>query len=352
MSNAISPLGFVVGAGSIGRRHALSLARRCERLIVVDPSAEARHWVQSKVAVPVLTTSTLGSALEGVGADVASAVAVIANWGPDHAGTFHALADAGFRRILCEKPMAHSPIEAWSMARRAREDDLRLTFGMYLRYAGLPEFVAHHLQECAGGPPIMLAVHGGAQCLVTNGIHFLDLACALFGETPRSVWAEAVDGRINPRSPDLGFWEGTAVWAFSAGRSATVTLSNGSSVSSAMHVYGPNGRIDLSSPSSLDGPVSVAARDRREIERDPRVTRVGDLTRQMTYGRGFEPQRDPTEQQLDELIGASPISYPPERAAAVMEALLATLASAEEGRRIKLPLSPDDPLYGRTWPVS
>ena len=198
----------------------------------------------------------------------------------------------------------------------------------------------------------MLAVHGGAQCLVTNGIHFLDLACALFGETPESVWAEARDDRINPRSPELGFWAGTAVWSFSKGRTASISLTNGSSVSSAMHVYGPTGRIDLHSPSSLDRPVTVGSRDQSEIARDPRVTRVGDLAKQTTFWSGLEPQRDPTERQFDELEGSEALTYSPETAAAVMEALLATLASAVEGRRVSLPLTDDDPMRTRTWPVS
>ncbi len=318
----------------------------------VDPSADARRWIEEHLSVSVVTSDRLQPALEDVGGDASSAIAVIANWGPDHAATFHALVDAGIRRILCEKPMAHSAEAAWEMARRAERDGVRLSFGMYLRYAGMPAFIMSQLEAHAGGAPVMLAVHGGAQCLVTNGIHFLDLACALFGEAPESAWAEAVDGGINPRSPGLGFWGGTAVWSFSGGRSASITLSNASSVSSAMHVYGPNGRIDLASPSSLDRPVSVGSRDPQEIARDPRVTRVGDLVRSTTFSRGFVPQQDPTERQLDELEGSSPLTYEPRHAAAVMEAMLAALASSAEGRRVPLPLDPADPIYTRAWPVS
>lgn len=346
------PLGVVVGAGSIGRRHALALARRCERMIVVDPSDDARRWVEAHAGVPVTTAATLDPALEGVASEASKAIAVIANWGPDHAETFHALVDAGFTRLLCEKPLAHSPWAAWQIARRAEREGLRLTFGMYLHYAGLHSFLRNELAERAGGEAVMLSVHGGAQCLVTNGIHFLDLACGVFGEEPQAVWAETTDGRINPRSPDLGFWAGTAVWSFSNARSAAITLSNQSSVSSAMHVYGPTGRVDLASVSGLDRPISVGSRDPREISRDPRVTRVGDLTTVTTYTRGFIDQSDSTERQFDELEGTTQLSYPPSRAAAVLEALLAALASSDEGRRIALPLSPEDPVFEREWAAS
>jgi predicted dehydrogenase len=346
------PLGVVVGAGSIGRRHAQALARRCERMIVIDPSADARRWVEAHVSAPITTAAALEPALEGVTSEASQAIAVIANWGPDHAETFHTMVDAGFTRLLCEKPLAHSPQAAWQIAQRAEREGLRLTFGMYLHYAGLPAFLTSELAEHAGGDAVMVSVHGGAQCLVTNGIHFLDLACGLFGEEPRAVWAEAVDGRINPRSPDLGFWAGTAVWSFSNGRSASISLSNHSSVSSAMHVYGPTGRIDLASVSGLDRPISVGSRDPREIARDPRVTRVGDLATIKTYRRGFAHEPDATERQFDELMGTMPLSYPPSRAAAVLEATLAALASSDEGRRIALPLSPEDPIYHREWAAS
>lgn len=342
----------VVGVGSIGRRHARRLADRCDRLIVVDPSPEARRWAEESLPVPVVAEATLEPALEAARLEATSAIGVIANWGPDHAATFHAMVDAGFKRILCEKPMAHSPYAAWQMARRAEREGVRVTFGMYLRYSGVPRFLTDQLGSRGGGAPVMLAVHGGAQGLVTNGIHFLDLACALFDAEPESVWAEAVDDRINPRSPDLGFWAGVASWAFSGGRSAAIAFSNASSVSSAMHVYGPTGRIDLASPTSSDGAITVGSRDPLEIARDPRVTRVGDLVTLTTFARGFAPVRDPIEQQYDELLGSGPSTYPPSRAAAVLEAMLAALASSAQGRRVSLPLASDDPFYGQTWPVS
>lgn len=175
-------------------------------MIVVDPLAGSRDWAEQNLGIPVRTFAELDPAISSTRFDAALAIGVISNWGPNHASTFHALVDAGVRRILCEKPMAHPPQAAWDIARRAERDDVRVTFGMYLRYAGLPSFLLSQLDEHGGGAPVMLAVHGGAQWLVTNGIHFLDLAYAVFGELPWSVWAEAVDDRINPCSRTLGFW--------------------------------------------------------------------------------------------------------------------------------------------------
>lgn len=343
---------LVVGIGSVGRRHARRLADRGLRLVVVDPSPDARRWAQAQLPADTVTASTLAEALGTMGAEAASAIGVIANWGPDHAPTFHALVDAGFRRVLCEKPLANSPAAARAMAQRAEREGVTMTFGTYLRYTGVAAFLRQQLEAHAGGPPVMVAVHGGAQCLVTNGIHLLDLACALFDAEPTAVWSDAVDGRLNPRSPDLGFWAGTAVWSFPNGRSATITLTNASSVASAMHVYGPAGRVDLAYPLADAGAITVGARDPREIARDPRVTRTGELTLLKTFVRGAAPERDGTDVQLDELTGAAPPSYPPARAAAVLEALLAALASSAEGRRIDLPLSPDDPAFERAWPAS
>lgn len=98
--------------------------------------------------------------------------------------------------------------------------------------------------------------------------------------------------------------------------------------------------------------VTEGARDPNEIERDPRVTRVGDVRQHAGFDLGFQPQLDPTERQLDELEGLAPLSYSPALAAGVLEAMLATLPSAKQGRRVELPLSEEDPIYELAWPVS
>ena len=48
-------------------------------------------------------------------------------------------------------------------------------------------------------------VNGGANCIVTNGIHFLDLACSVFEKEPTNVFAKVESKNINPRGKHLGF---------------------------------------------------------------------------------------------------------------------------------------------------
>src|SRR5690606_39861822 len=72
--NPSTPLGCVVVAGSIGRRHAQRLAKRCERMVFVDPSDGARQWGQDHLDVPVSAYARLEAALDGAGPDLASAL--------------------------------------------------------------------------------------------------------------------------------------------------------------------------------------------------------------------------------------------------------------------------------------
>ena len=60
----------------------------------------------------------------------------------------------------------------------------------------------------------MISVNGGAAGIVTNGIHYLDLAISIFNSSPKSVFSNLFSSSINPRSSDLDFWEGTAYFNF------------------------------------------------------------------------------------------------------------------------------------------
>jgi hypothetical protein len=75
-----------------------------------------------------------------------------------------------------------------------------------------------------------VVVTGGAKCLATNGIHQLSLACRLFDDFPTKVIADIRNDSINPRSADLSFLEGTAVFSFPTNKFISINFSNSSRV--------------------------------------------------------------------------------------------------------------------------
>lgn len=345
MNSSSRSIGLVIGAGSIGLQHVIRLGKRYERVLVVDPLAEARDRAVSSVP-NARAFATLHEALADIGDAAGSVTAVIANWGPDHAATFDQLAHVGIRRVLCEKPMVHSIAAARGMVERARADGIRLGVNLPRRYSGVVPALNKIATETLDGPIVNIVVEGGAQCLVTMGIHWLDMATALFGALPTGVMARVRDGAINPRSPSLGYWEGTMVWDYPDGRSLTIALSNGSSVSATMHLYARNGRIDV----HPDGSVEVGRRREEELQRFSRVTRTGKVVPQLVTLNGLVA--DPTSVQLDELDGEGPLSFPAQDAAATLEACLAGLWASEAGLHVALPLDASHPATAREWPAS
>lgn len=339
-------VGVVVGLGSVGRRHALTMQSRYERNLVIDPDGSAAQQAEEILGSDVEVFRSLPEAHTRLRDLAPQVTAVVSNWGPDHFDTFSFLVDAGVRRILVEKPLAGSISDAWTMVDLTVRHDVRAIVGTARRYNGLIELVRATFAE-VDDAPVALVGHGGAQCVVTTGMHWLDFACGIFEENPSWVQASLEDDGANPRSPELGFWSGSAAWGFSGARSAVLTYSNQSSVSGTVAIYGRNSRLDISSSDEL----SFSCRNAAEVQQDPRVTRCG-AAELITLLPPPGSQVSSTALMLDVLDSDTPLSFGLAEAAPVAEALLAALVSSDRGSRIELPLDQGHPDFQRKWPAS
>jgi len=350
--NTIDPrapeVGLLLGYGSIGRLHARALAGLAQRLVIVDshPSARARAALDHPSAVVHATLAATDSE-PGVGPHT---LAVIATWGPSHAELFEALAARGVRRLLCEKPLATSVAAADTMVRRADRDGIALTSHHYFRGSGLVAAFQRLARELNLGDPVAVVTNGGAACLVTNGLHWVDLASALFGGGARAVVSTAHDDRINPRSADLGFYGGSAVWDFGDGRELSLTFTNASSVYPMTHVHYRDAVVTL----DYDYEVVVYRRDGDDVARSPAVTRTGPA-RQVAFKGQLPGVLDgPCALQdcLSRLWAGDTSPAPPTAALAALNGTIGALLAAREGRRIALPILPTSPEGREVWPIT
>lgn len=338
---------MIVGYGSVGRKHAAEMAALFPSLGIVDTKESARRAAAGDH--PGARVGVNLEELDAVDLPWASAVAVIATWGPTHARLFHALVDRGVRRILSEKPLAASVADAVAMAERAAREGVRLEVHHYFRYGGMGASIRRLLAEHGLGEPVSLVVTGGAACAVTNGIHWLDLATELFGAEPRSVVGDLRTRAINPRSPDLGFYGGTAAWDFGGDRRLTLSLSNDSSVAMEARLYMRDAVADL------DENLRARLRRRSGGEGSGRpVTRTGAAEEVLFDGvlPGTRSHREGIRLAV-ESVGADgpPICSAADGAAAVSGCIGALLASREE-RRIPLPIDPQSDWGREPWPIS
>ena len=289
-------IGLLIGAGSMGKRHAKFLAQKYSEVIVVDRDPTLEACITQELRQQDVFFPNVESALSKIGTRCSQVTAIIATLGPDHVSTFNRLVDAGVKRILCEKPLSNSIANARQMVDRSVRDNVRFTVGLQRRRSGLVPQLLEAAEKHLGGLPVAIVGHGGAHCLMTTGMHWIDLAIDVFGEAPTSVTALAEPDMINPRGKDLEMWAGVAGWSFSRGRYLSLTYSNLSSVEGTLHMYCPTGRLDVA-PS---GDWQMYQRDADQIKNDPRITRVGEAT----FQPGFvvdNPTIHPTLVALNEL---------------------------------------------------
>ena len=340
-------IGILVGAGSIGKRHAKKLIEQYGLVIVVDPEPSLSNWVETELRSQDLYFSELSAALANIGSNANQATAVIANLGPEHFSTFNQLADAGIKRILCEKPMAVSIKQIDVMIARIKSDNILFTVGIQRRYTDLCSVLRSIGEKYLGGKPVAVVGHGGAQCLITTGMHWIDLCIDLFQDNPKAVSAIAHPQKISPRSPLLEMWSGTAAWAFSNNRYLTLTYSNSSSVEGELVIYCPTGRIEI----DPNGVITMHQRKSSEVLTDKRITRVGEALSSGVIE--INPQVvHPTIQMLNELDTGVELTYSTTAAAIAANAALGLLISATTKHEIQLPVSNMSEYYGFEWSVT
>ena len=337
--------GLLVGAGSIGKRHAKVMADRYSILHVVDPSEQSRAWASETFGSLAVTHGNLDGALRQIGS--ADVTAVVATLGPLHRENVSRLIDHGVRRIYCEKPFASSIEDGHHLAELADRTSTRVIVGLQRRYSTLVDQILQFGRDHLGGDPVSIVGHGGAQCLITTGMHWVDLAVDLFRGFPSAVSGLGSADRMNPRGTDLDVWQGTAVWQFSSGRLLTLTYSNHTSVDGFLSIYCPRGRVDI----CPDGVIRAFRRDDAEVECDPRITRTGEAV--VVDAQVFAPPSvHPVARALDELESDGPLTYSTRDAARSLECALAALVAFESRRTVPLPLEKSSEYYSRQWAVT
>lgn len=339
----------LIGFGSVGCRHAEVLSRRVSSLAIVDPLPRARASAQARypraVVLPALDH------LWQLPWDWRDVFVVIATWGPSHYDVFIDCVEHGVRYIVCEKPLAHSLYAAHRMVEWAEAKDVSLGVNHVQRYLGVDTGLRLLSERYDLGEPQSIVVHGGASCLVTNGIHFVDLAISLLGGQPLRVVSTAYGEAMNPRSKSLLFYGGTAVWSFAAGREAVITLSNRSSVFPTFTVYYLSAVIHLCDFRR----VVVLRRDPSEMSPDLPVTRTGKATEVLYDGPvpgAPSSVADAFDRLYGEVLERRPVTFRPRQAYEALQACIGALLAAENRFAVDLPIVPQSLAGRRAFSIS
>ena len=236
------------------------------------------------------------------------------------------------------------------MIRQAEVLGIALGVHHHHRYSEFIPGLKRLADELGVGEPCAIVIHGGATGLVTNGVHYLDLASELFGRGPESVVSTAFGEPINPRSPDLMFYGGTAVWSFGEGREMTICFSNRSSIFRSTAIYYRDAVMQV----ARTWDVEVRRRARDELEKFPAVTRTGEPTDVAFQGPvpGLRSGYERTAILLGEIESGTVEVFPPSIALQTLGACIGALEAGRSHHAIALPIDPDSEIGRAEWPIS
>jgi predicted dehydrogenase len=223
---------ILYGCGSIGKRHLAELDKFCEKLTVVEKSTEVRQRIKIQYGEKIQTFESVEEVTESN-----FDVAVISTWGPDHLEHLEELSTFKPKFLFFEKPLESSLVKVDLIERKIRSMGIPAAINFHLRFSPLYQKLISLLKSQVYGDITNISISGGAKCMSTNGIHWLDFVSNLIAEQPKSVFADLDFKQINPRAKDLAFIGGVSVWRYSQDRTLAIDFSNRSYSDLTMTVY-------------------------------------------------------------------------------------------------------------------
>ena len=199
---------ILVGYGSIGKRHFELLSIYSDRIAIIDPIINTLNLDSTKHTI----YANLADFLEleyyknkNFGADT---LVVLANWGPDHFEYYKKFKNLGFKKFLIEKPIVSKLKDLINIKYDLENLNTMVWSNFHLRFdTGIGRLI-RYVTENNFGRLELFSIIGGAKCLSTTGIHWLDLFCYLNDSPVKEAFIDAVNDLTNPRSDELVYLSG------------------------------------------------------------------------------------------------------------------------------------------------
>lgn len=220
-------LALLIGCGSIGKMHLAFLTSSGYQVFVIDPNINPSEFKykpdQAIFFKSIDHVKTEFDERSKVARN--NLIGVVANWGPDHMTTIKALIELGVTKLLIEKPLV-SKLSDLQKLEIYEKQGIILWCNYHIRFSNgmknLLEFQNRHSIKT----PISISVIGGAKCIATNGIHWIDFALQLFKADPISIQSNIQSQFMNPRHKDLVFLEGHISCSFEDSKLLHINYTN------------------------------------------------------------------------------------------------------------------------------
>lgn len=235
---------ILIGFGSIGKRHLSELATRSNYVAVFDFQNRNPEIIDSYNNVEFFSDwERLLKSKKRFD------IGVVATWGPTHLEVFKKLVNIDTPNILIEKPMASSLDSVNKILEIASKHEVRLFENFHFRYSRLKATLDYLEKKYKLGKLLQLNLSGGAKCISTTGIHYLDFCEFLLNDRPTCVMADLQASYINPRSESLLIYGGVSTWRYNNNFRLTMNFSNDSFAENEIEFVWKNAKAILSNSS-------------------------------------------------------------------------------------------------------
>lgn len=223
----------LVGLGSIGLTHLEHISNKFNDILIIDKDIEVVEKAEKLLGSKKFYFATN---IKNINKELGLNYAVIANWGPDHFKTLEFLQYLGIKNYIIEKPITDSIADLLKIKRLRDKNSLKIFVNFQWTNSPLLDIIKKVNVKFKLGRLVIVNVTGGAKCIATNGIHYLDLANRLFSSNPIQVISNLYNSEINPRRKDFLFLGGAASWEYLGDRYLNINFSNQSRISPSMEM--------------------------------------------------------------------------------------------------------------------
>ena len=259
---------LIIGFGSIGRNYGKYIKNTYKNhtLNVVDPSIDSKDFAFNNGFNYYSDLKDAFKDLEKID------YGIVSNWGPDHLITTDQLIDKGVKKITVEKPFCNDIQLGLKIKQKLILNDVKCNVHYRWPYLKLDKLIFDISKKYNLGNPCSIFVNGGSGGLSTGGVHWMDFARRIFFSEPKDVLAKLNIDRINPRSSDLIYIDGTTIFTFADNKRLSFALDNSSSVAIKTKILFKHGQITIDGKSVL----RIFKRKDSEIEMaEKQITRYG-----------------------------------------------------------------------------
>jgi predicted dehydrogenase len=256
-------INLLIGCGSIGKRHLSKLIEMNEEIWVVDPNKDMRNYAIAESDLVVKTFNSLEEVTD-LNNFIDLNIVIIANWGPDHFATLNEVRKLNPEKILIEKPIASKLSDLYAINKLLSTTKESVFVNYHIRFDSGFEKLKEICSESNLGIPSIISVIGGAKCISTTGIHWLDFSNQILKSSWKNINSRIDAKKINPRSAELSFLEGYTQIIYENGSTVSLNFTNESYMDTQVTliwknskgvlengeliIYGPNEELKIDRP--------------------------------------------------------------------------------------------------------